>query len=63
MSVRIILVMTILLCLNTTQINYTSAFMQATLDKGVYVEMSPKFEKEGKVRKLKRAIYGLKQSP
>ena len=54
--------MTILLGLHTTQIDYTSAFMQATLEEDVFVEMPPGFEQEGKVWKLTRAIYCLKQS-
>ena len=44
--------MTILLGLHTTQIDYTSAFMQATLEEDVFVEMPPGFEQEGKVWKL-----------
>ena len=64
-TVRLILIMSILLRLHNKQIDYTSAFMQAPLEEDVYVEMPPYFSKPGdnKVWKLQRAIYGLKNSP
>jgi hypothetical protein len=58
MTVRLILIMTILLNLENKQIDYTAAFMQAPLDHDVYVEMPKLFEVNGKVWKLKRALYG-----
>jgi hypothetical protein len=63
MTVRLILIMTILLNLENKQIDYTAAFMQAPLDHDVYVEMPKLFEVNGKVWKLKRALYGLKDAP
>jgi hypothetical protein len=63
MTVRLILIMTILLNLENKQIDYTAAFMQAPLDHDVYVEMPKLFEANGKVWKLKRALYGLKDAP
>jgi hypothetical protein len=63
MTVRLILIMTILLNLENKQIDYTAAFMQAPLDHDVYVEMPKLFEVNSKVWKLKRALYGLKDAP
>jgi len=63
MTVRLILIMTILLNLENKQIDYTAAFLQAPLDHDVYVEMPKLFQVEGKVWLLKRAIYGLKDAP
>jgi hypothetical protein len=63
MTVRLILIMTILLKLENKQIDYTAAFLQAPLDHDVYVEMPKLFEADGKVWMLKRAIYGLKDVP
>jgi hypothetical protein len=63
MTVRIVLIMTILLDLENKQIDYTAAFMQAPLDHDVYVEMPKLFEADGKVWKLKRALCGLKDAP
>ena len=63
LTVRLILIMTILLGLENKQIDYTAAFVQAPIDTDVYVEMPKLFTKSGKVWKLKKSIYGLKQSP
>jgi hypothetical protein len=63
MTVRVILIMTILLNLDNKQIDYTAAFMQAPIDHDVYVEMPKLFQVHGKVWKLKRALYGLKDAP
>jgi hypothetical protein len=62
-TVRLILIMTILLGLENKQIDYTAAFVQAPIDTDVYVEMPRLFATAGKVWKLKKSIYGLKQSP
>jgi hypothetical protein len=63
MTVRVILIMTILLNLENKQINYTAAFMQAPIDHDVYVKIPKLFQTAGKVWKLKRALYGLKDAP
>ena len=63
MTVRIMLIFTILIGLENKQIDYQSAFIQCKLDDTVYVAMPKLFEKEGHVWELHRAIYGLKQSP
>ena len=56
LTVRLILIMTILLGLENQKIDYTAAFVQAPIDTDVYVEMSRLFSTPGKV-------CGLKQSP
>jgi hypothetical protein len=63
MTVRLVLIMTILLNLENKQIDYTAAFLQAPLDHDVYVEMPKLFSVKGKVWKLQRLIYGLKDAP
>jgi hypothetical protein len=70
--------MSIVLGLATTQADYTAAFVQSPIDRdpnwenmteheqkrsGVYVEMPRGFREPGKVLKLKRSLYGLRQSP
>jgi hypothetical protein len=55
--------MSILLNLETVQVDYVAAFVQADIDTEVYVEMPRGFAQPGKVLKLKKSLYGLKQSP
>ena len=51
--------------LATKQVDYTAAFVQAKLSEGeeVFVAMPRGYAKLGKVLKLKKTLYGLKQSP
>jgi hypothetical protein len=77
-TVRLMLVMSLLLGLSTRQVDYTAAFVHADIDKdpnwdnmteeerersGVYIDMPRGFAKHNKVLKLKKSLYGLKQSP
>jgi hypothetical protein len=64
-TVRLLLILSVVLGLSTKQVDYTAAFVQAELDEDeqVFVEMPKGFKKQGKVLKLKRALYGLRQSP
>jgi hypothetical protein len=77
-TVRLMLILSLILNLAETQVDYTSAFIHAPIDKdpnwdtlsleeqarsGVYLEMPRGFREPGKVLKLKRSLYGLKQSP
>ena len=72
------LVLTALMDLKTRQVDYTAAFVQSEIDKppnwstmskqerersGVYIEMAKGFQETGKVLKLKKSLYGLRQSP
>ena len=62
-TVRLMLILAIILGLYTTQVDYTAAFVHADIDTEVYIEMPRGFKEEGKVLKLNKSLYGLKQSP
>jgi hypothetical protein len=77
-TIRIMLIISILLDLQTVQVGFTAAFLHATIDKdpnwakiseaeryksGVYLEMPRGFRDEGKVLRLRKSLYGLKQAP
>ena len=57
----LLLVMSILMDIETKEIDYTAAFVHARIDCLVFVEMPPRFSLQGKVWKLKKSLYGLKQ--
>jgi hypothetical protein len=63
LTVRLLLIMSILLELETTQIDYTAAFVHAPIDCLVHVAMPPGFGVPGQVWKLRKSLYGLAQSP
>jgi hypothetical protein len=63
LTVRLLLIMSILLNLETTQIDYTAAFVHAPIDCLVYVAMPPGFKLDGQVWRLNKSLYGLAQSP
>ena len=54
-----------MLGLATAQADITAAFLHASLEEGeeIYVDMPQGFRREGKVYKLKRSQYGLRQIP
>ena len=61
-TVRILLILSVILGLDTKQVDYTCAFLQATITEDVCMPRG--FEEEvGKVLKLQRSLYGLCQSP
>jgi hypothetical protein len=77
-TVRLMLVMSLLMGLSTRQVDYTAAFVHADIDKdpnwenmsdeerkrsGVYIDMPRGFSTHNRVLKLKKSLYGLKQSP
>ena len=77
-TIRLMLILSLILQLSTKQVDYTAAFVHAPIDKdpnydemtdedkrksGVYIQMPKGFRKPGTVLKLKRSLYGLKQSP
>ena len=63
LTVRLLLIMSILMKLETKQIDYTAAFIHAPIDCLVYVECPRGFEVPGMVWELKKSLYGLAQSP
>ena len=64
-TVRMMLILEILLNLKSKQGDVTAAFLHAKLgeDEKVYVEMPLGFRKQGKVLKLNKTLYGLRQLP
>ena len=62
-TVRMLLALEVHLGLASCQVDYTSAFAHADLSDEVYVEMPQGFRQDGKVLRLKKSLYGLRQSP
>ena len=64
-TVRMLMALTAQLKLKTRAADISNAFVSSPLgpDEEIYVEMPRGFEKEGKVLKLKKSLYGLRQSP
>ena len=64
-TVRLLLILEVLLQLKSKQGDVAAAFVHAELGENekVYVEMPLGFRKKGKVLKLKKTLYGLRQSP
>ena len=62
-TIRTLLVLSQKLRLSTAQLDYTAAFPQSVLNEDVYVEMPRGFRENGYVLKLKKSLYGLRQSP
>ena len=57
--VRLLLAMSILMDLDTKQIDYTAAFVHAPIDCLVIVEMPKGFILPGMVWELRKSLYGL----
>eukprot|EP00804_Cyclotella_cryptica_P007787 CCRYP_001378-RD/>CCRYP_001378-RD protein AED:0.47 eAED:0.48 QI:0/-1/0/1/-1/1/1/0/137 len=59
------LILEVLLKLKSKQGDITASFVHADVEEGenIYVEMPCGFRKQGKVLKLKKTLYGLRQSP
>ena len=53
-----VFILSIMLELETKQVDFTLAFCQAKLGPGNYIEMPRRFEHEGHVLELKRNLYG-----
>ena len=64
-TVRLMLILEVLLGLKSKQGDVTAAFLHADLDENeeVYVKMPLGFRKLGKCLKLRKTLYGLRQSP
>jgi hypothetical protein len=64
-TIRLMLILEVLLDLKSKQGDVTAAFLHAELKENekIYVEMPNGFRKHGKCLKLKRTLYGLRQSP
>ena len=55
--------LSMILDLETQQVDYTNAFCQVPLDQTVFVELPAGFESPNKVLLLQISVYGLRQSP
>jgi hypothetical protein len=65
-SIRVFLTKAILMKMTIHQMDVVTAFLNAPLDEEIFMRQAPGFAEAGKeqlVYKLKRSIYGLKQSP
>jgi hypothetical protein len=64
-TIRLMLILEVLLGLKSKQGDITAAFVHADVEEGenIYVEMPRGFKKNRKVLKLKKTLYGLRQSP
>ena len=62
-TVRLLLILSMVLNLQTQQVDYTNAFCQAPLEQTVFVELPAGFKVPNKVLLLQKSVYGLKQSP
>jgi hypothetical protein len=60
---RILPILSSILGLATTQVECTAAFVHADVGEDVYIDMPKRFSKPGIVLKLRKSLYGLKQSP
>ena len=59
-TVRILLVLSMILQLETQQVDYTNAFCQAPLDQTIFVELPAGFEAPNKGLLLQKSVYGLR---
>ena len=62
-TVHVLLIISIILNLSTTPVDYTCAFLHAPVTNDINVDMPKGYQQKGKVLKLKRSLYGLKQAP
>ena len=64
-TVRLMLILEVLLDLKSKQGDVTAAFLHAEIPEGqnIYVQMPRGFRQKGKVLRLKRSLYGLRESP
>ena len=62
-SLRVLLAVATKLDLETLQLDAVNAFVHANLDETVFMRMPPGYGENGKVLRLNKALYGLRQSP
>ena len=62
-TIRTLLILSTIYNLSSCQVDYTAAFVHAEVKEDIYIEMPHEFQKPGKVLKLKKLLYGLRQSP
>ncbi|KAI0991228.1 hypothetical protein K3495_g16959, partial [Podosphaera aphanis] len=62
-SLRLLLAISASKCWKPRQLDIKTAFLYGILDEDIYMELPEGYRVENHVAKLKRCIYGLKQSP
>ena len=62
-TIRLLLIMSCILNLETKQVDFTLAFVHAKAEPGSFIEMPKGFELEGYVLELKRNLYGSCDAP
>ncbi len=62
-TVHLLLIMPIILKLETKQVDFTFAFVQAKAEPGTYIEMPKMFEEDGYILELNRNLYGQCHAP
>lgn len=62
-SLRVLLALIAKFDLETLQFDAVNTFVHANLDKMVFMRMPPEYNKNRKVLRLNRALYGLRRSP
>ena len=64
-TLRIVYALAVLMCLTLASLDVEAAFMNAPLDEELYIRAPPGTDQlpEGYVYRLKKSLYGLKQSP
>ena len=62
-TIRLLLLLSIELNLKTVQADVELAFPHAPVEEEIYVDMPQGFSTPGKVLKLKKTLYGIKQGP
>ena len=62
-TVRFLFALSLIYDLKTLQVDYVAAFIQSEIDTEVFIEMPRGFTIPGKVLRLRKSLYGLKQSP
>lgn len=62
-TVRMMLILMCMLDLKSYSADVSCAFLHSDIDDEVYVEMPRGFRKPGKVLKLRKSLYGLRQAP
>jgi hypothetical protein len=62
-TIQLLLILSVVLELETVQVDYTTAFVQADVDDEIYIEAPRLFQCDGYILRLKKSLYGLQQAP
>ena len=62
-TVELLLVLSVVLSLQTQQVDYSNRFCQLSLEHTVFIELPAGFMVQDKVPLLQQSVYGLRQTP